>query len=280
MSNYLTSTHKMLNRLSVLVLSLLTVGLMACGAQESQQVEDASSAAKEETTAHNKLSQAEKEAGWSLLFDGENLSANWIGLGRDQIPEGHWTVENGAIRKVSSGDVPSAADGQPLEGGDIMTKETFQDYEFSFDWKVSEAGNSGVKYNVSEEMSTANEPIHAALGFEYQVLDDEKHPDSEDVTHRSGALYDMIPANDNKQLKPVGQWNHSRIVFDGSHGEHWLNGEKVVEYDLDSERFDSLLKASKYADVPGFADRRKGHIVLQDHKDDVWYRNLKIRRLN
>ncbi len=213
---------------------------------------------------------------WRPLFDGETLDG-WIGLGRDAIPEGHWQVEDGTIRKVASGNVPVAEDGQPLVGGDIMTTETFGDFEFAFEWKVAEGANSGVKYNVSEELSTSLPPRYAALGFEYQVLDDDRHPDGALPSHRAGALYDMIPAGDAKALKPVGEWNESRIVFRGMHGEHWLNGAMVVEYDMDSPRFDSLLAASKYADVEGFADRRVGHIVLQDHSDDVWFRNLRIR---
>ena len=212
---------------------------------------------------------------WRSLFDGEHLD-QWIGLGRDTIPEGHWRVVDGTIQKVASGDVPTAPDGQPLVGGDIMTVDVFQDFEFAFEWKVAEGANSGVKYNVSEELSVSHLPQYAALGFEYQVLDDERHPDGVLPSHRAGALYDMIPAPE-AELKPVGAWNESRIVFRGMHGEHWLNGKKVVEYDMDTPRFDSLLAASKYADVEGFADRRAGHIVLQDHSDDVWFRNLRIR---
>ena len=215
---------------------------------------------------------------WRPLFDGETFDG-WIGLGQDAVPEGHWRVEDGTIRKVASGDVPVAADGQPLAGGDLMTTETFGDFEFAFEWNVAEGANSGVKYNVSEELSTAHIPRYAALGFEYQVLDDDRHPDAELPSHRAGALYDMIPASDAKALEPVGAWNESRIVFRGMHGEHWLNGALVVEYDMDSPRFDSLLAASKYADIEGFADRRDGHIVLQDHGDDVWFRNLRIREL-
>lgn len=227
----------------------------------------------------NTLTDAERAAGWELLFDGSSF-AGWRGLGRDEIPEGHWEIDDGTIRKVASGDVRTAADGQPLEGGDILTEATYEDFELVLEWKVSEAANSGIKYNVSEEMSTSYEPEHAALGFEYQVLDDDRHPDAlNGPTRTAGALYDMIPPTANKQVRPVGEWNETRIVFDGNHGEHWLNGELVLEYDLDTERFDSLLTASKYVDIDGFAQRRVGHIVLQDHGDDVWYRNLKVRRL-
>lgn len=224
----------------------------------------------------NTLSAAEQEEGWTLLFNGTDFDG-WTGLGRDEIPSGHWRVEDGTIRKVASGDVPTAADGQPLEGGDIMTVETFRDFELAFEWKVAEGANSGIKYNVSESLSTSHEPSYAALGFEYQVLDDDRHPDAEAPSHRAAALYDMIPPSNAKQLRPVGEWNDSRIVFLGPHGEHWLNGAKVVQFDLDTPRFDSLLAASKYADVEGFADRRSGHIVIQDHGDDVWFRNIRIR---
>ena len=117
------------------------------------------------------------------------------------------------------------------------------------------------------------------MGFEYQILDDDRHPDASIESHRAGALYDLIAPDARKQLRPVGDWNHSRIVFRGAHGEHWLNGEKVVEYDLNTARMDSLLAASKYAPHEWFGQRREGHVVLQDHGDDVWFRNLKLREL-
>lgn len=227
----------------------------------------------------NYLSEADREAGWEMLFDGSTFDG-WRGLGRDHIPEGHWEIEDGTIRKVASGDVPTAPDGQPLEGGDILSEDTFEDFELVLEWRVSEAGNSGIKYNVSESMSVSNPPEHAALGFEYQILDDDRHPDALNGANRTaGALYDLISPSDQKRLQPVGKWNESRVIFDGSHGEHWLNGVLVVEYDLDSARFDSLLEASKYSDLENFATKRAGHIVLQDHGDDVWFRNIKIRRL-
>jgi len=224
----------------------------------------------------NTLTEAEVAEGWLLLFDGKTF-AGWRGLGREGIPEGHWIIEEGTLRKVASGEVPTAADGQPLVGGDLMTVEAFSDFTFSFEWKISEGGNSGVKYNVSEAISTSMPPDNAALGFEYQILDDERHPDAANGPNRTaGALYDMIPP-DNKTLMPVGSFNRSSIIFRGNRGEHWLNGQMVVSYDLGSPRFDSLMTASKYRDIPDFAVRRGGHLVLQDHSDDVWFRNLKIR---
>jgi hypothetical protein len=226
----------------------------------------------------NTLTEAERSEGWMLLFDGKSF-AGWRGLGQEGIPRGHWILEGDSIKKVPSHDVPLQEDGQPFQGGDILTERTFENFELSLEWKISPAGNSGIKYNVSEEMSTSNPPQHAALGFEYQVLDDENHPDAKNGDNRTAAaLYDLI-APENKVLKPVGEFNTARIVYNGNHGEHWLNGIKVLEYDLETPEIDELLKKSKYRDIPGFAEKRKGHIVLQDHTDAVWFRNIKIREM-
>jgi hypothetical protein len=216
--------------------------------------------------------------GWQPLFDGKSFNG-WRGLGYDTVPTSHWTIENGTIRKIPDAQVPRQADGQPAVGGDLMTRDTFRDFELAWEWKISRAGNSGVKYNVSEEISMANAPNHAALGFEYQMLDDDLHEDNKVPSHRAGALYDLIPPNATKRLNPVGEWNSSRIVLRGNHGEHWLNGTKVVEYDLGTPLMDSLLAKSKYRSIPNFAQRRAGHIVLQDHVDEVFFRNIRIRSL-
>jgi hypothetical protein len=229
--------------------------------------------------APNELSAAERAAGWRLLFDGGTF-AGWRGLGYDSVPTAHWKIENGTIRKIPNGEVPRMADGQPLAGGDLMTTETFGDFELRWQWKIGRAGNSGVKYNVSEELSMAAAPNHAALGFEYQLLDDDLHEDNKIPSHRAGALYDLIPPNASKTLRPVGDWNTSTLVFRGNHGEHWLNGSRVVEFDLGTPRMDSLLALSKYKSINGFARRRRGHIVLQDHGEEVFFRDIKIRTLH
>jgi hypothetical protein len=228
----------------------------------------------------NFLTAAEEAEGWRLLFDGESF-AGWRGLGRDSIPEGHWIIEEGAIRKVASGDIPTAEDGQPLEGGDILTVDMFTDFELVLEWKVAPRANSGIKYNVSEEMSAASPPVHAALGFEYQILDDDLHPDAQNGPNRTtAALYDLLVPGSAKQLRPVGSYNEARVVFRGTHGEHWLNGVLVLEFDIGAPAFDSAFAASKYVPIAGFADKRTGHIVLQDHGDDVWFRNIKIREFS
>ncbi len=234
----------------------------------------AQSAALGAQTRSNDLSAPERAAGWRLLFDGRTLRG-WRGLGYDTVPTAHWVVVDGAIKKIASGNVPKLADGQPAQGG----VDTFGDFELSWEWKVTPAANSGVKYNVSEELSMAQAPNHAALGFEYQILDDDRHPDGALPSHRAGALYDLFPPNEKKHLKPVGEWNRSTVIFRGNHGEHWLNGERIVEFDLGTARMDSALAASKFRSIQGFATRRKAHIVLQDHGDEVYFRNIKVRDL-
>lgn len=186
-------------------------------------------------------------------------------------------VVDGAIKKLPKGIVAHRAGGlPPVTGGDLMTEATFGGFELTWEWKVAPGANSGVKYNVSEALSTSLSG-HAALGFEYQILDDDRHEDAQTASHRAGALYDLIVPSAQKRLRPVGEWNRSTIVFRGNHGEHWLNGAKIVEFDLGTPRMDSLLAASKYRAIAGFADRRRGHIVLQDHGDEVQFRNIRVR---
>jgi len=189
----------------------------------------------------NTLSDSEQRGGWRLLFDGKTFDG-WRGLGYDSVPTAHWKIERGAIKKIASGQVPRLPDGQPAAGGDLMTKETFGDFEVSWQWKISPGGNSGLKYNVSEQLSMANAPNHAALGFEYQMLDDSLAEDRKVPSLRAAALYDLIPPHWSKRLAPVGEWNDSRVVFRGNHGEHWLNGRKVVDFDLGTPLMDSALE--------------------------------------
>ena len=272
MTRYSAKTHvRPVRSLTAVAILCLLAGGAGCA---SAPVAGAPAA----TGAHNALSPAERAAGWQLLFDGSSF-AGWRGLGYPSVPREHWTIEDGAIKKIASGKIPVQADGQPSEGGDLMTDRTYRDFELAWDWKISPGGNSGIKYNVSEELSTAMAPSHAAKGFEYQMLDDARHSDGKLPTHRAGALYDLIAPPDDKPIKPVGEWNHSVIVFNGNHGEHWLNGRKVVEFDLGSPAMNDALARSKYAPLSWFATRRTGHIVLQDHGDEAYFRDIKIREL-
>ncbi|UCE40807.1 MAG: DUF1080 domain-containing protein [Candidatus Aminicenantes bacterium] len=266
--------------LKSLIFVLLFALFMSCGSQQKVEPTDPTPVESQvvDTEDLNTLTDEEKAEGWTLLFDGKSFEG-WRGLGREGIPEGHWIIEDGTIKKVPSADVPLLEDGQPLEGGDLITIQTFDNFEFVLEWKISPAGNSGIKYNVSEEMSNAHPPEYAALGFEYQILDNEGHPDAlVSDSHTAAALYDLI-APEGKSLKPVGEFNTARIIFNRNHGEHWLNGVKVLEYDLDTPEMDTLIAASKYKNITDFAKRRNGHIVLQDHTDAVWFRNIKIRTI-
>lgn len=229
--------------------------------------------------APNVLTRAEAQAGWQLLFDGQTLQG-WHALGFHSVPAGLWTVRDGAIEHLEKHKGAIQADGQPLVGFDLISDNSYQDFELTWEWKISRAGNSGVKYNVDEKLSTTFDPIHAAKGWEYQIIDDSLNEDNKLATHRTGALYDMFAPNEFKRVKPAGEWNRSRLLFRGKHGEHWLNGVRVVSFDLGTPAFDSAFAKSKYAKYPKwFPVRRKGQIVLQDHDDVVWFRDIKIRVL-
>lgn len=231
-----------------------------------------------DNVSNNHLTKNEIEQGWELLFDGKTFNG-WRGLGRDTVETNHWKVENGEIHKIDSRLVPLLPNGEKIVGGDLMTIDTFDNFELSFEWKIKEAGNSGIKYNVSEELTNGWGQKYAALGFEYQILDDGHEMYHDLKPHQfTGALYEMY-APKNVQLKPVGEYNSSRILLNGNHGEHWLNGIKVVEFEFASVEFDSLFQLSKYAKFPGFEKKRKGHIVITNHTDESWYRNIKIRRI-
>ena len=228
-------------------------------------------------TCLNMLTPEEQEAGWQLLFDGSSLSG-WKALGLDSIPGTCWQVEEGTIHKVAGKKATPLPGGEMPPSCDLMTVDTFRNFELTFEWKISPAGNSGIKYNVSEEMSVAGGSTHA-LGFEYQIIDDVNYPGKLSPSQHSAALYDLLPPV-NAHPRPPGEWNKGRILLRGHHGEHWLNGTKVVSYELGTPLFDSLFRKSKYHKHPRFPEKRYGHIVLQDHADEVWFRHLKIRKLH
>lgn len=226
----------------------------------------------------NTLTAEEKAQGWRLLFNGRDFT-NWRGVGSETIPERLWSVKDGMISKE---DVPGGAtlpDGQPVLGGDIITRETFLDFEFAFEWKVEKGANSGVKYNVDENLTSDGRPSRATLGFEYQVIDNIGFAEPLTPKQTAGSLYDLVPAAPGNAALPAGEWNRSRIVFQGTRIEHWLNGVKVVETDTASESFKTGLAGSKFAKIDGFARKKKGHISLQDHNGAYVFRSLKIREI-
>ena len=212
--------------------------------------------------APNTLSSQEKADGWKLLFDGTS-TAGWRGYKKDAAPEG-WQVADGAISLVGK------------KVGDLITADEYENFEFAFEWKISKNGNSGVFYLVQEKPELANT---YNSGPEYQVIDNGGHPDAKNGFDRyAGANYALqAPRKDN--TKPVGEWNQSRIVTNGARVEHWLNGEKLVEYELWSDAWKAQVAASKFKAMPAYATSKKGHLALQDHGDPVSYRSLKIRVL-
>ncbi len=215
---------------------------------------------------------------WINLFDGKSFDG-WRTLGSDSVFTAYWKIESGVLKKMDRGKVPARADGQPQQGGDLMTIDTYENYELSWEWALFADGNSGLKYNVSEEMSMEHGSKHSALGFEYQMLDDssDEYGDLK-PSQFSGSLYDLLPA-ENIQLKPFGEFNKSRLKIDGNQVTHWLNGQKVLSYSFGSPELEAAFEKSKFADIPGFINKRKGHIVLQDHITEAWFRNIKLKKL-
>lgn len=210
----------------------------------------------------NTLTDYEKKQGWKLLFDGVS-SNGWRGANKEKFPEKGWEIKDGLISVIAQG-----------KGGDIVTVDEYSNFELTFEFRLTEGANSGLKYFVVENGS--------ALGLEYQVLDDVKHPDAKlgrDGNRTVSSLYDLIPAAKNKRPNAIGSWNNARIVSKNNHVEHWLNGFKVLEYERGSKEFRDIVAISKYKTIPNFGEAPKGRILLQDHGDNVSFRNLKIRNL-
>ncbi|PYQ55509.1 MAG: DUF1080 domain-containing protein [Acidobacteria bacterium] len=220
-------------------------------------------AATATTSPLNQLTADEKKQGWRLLFDGKT-TAGWRGFKKTDFPSERWEVRDGALhlRPTGTGDSHGA--------GDIVTTDTFSDFDLRWEWRISPGGNSGVKYFVTEQRE-------GPIAHEYQVLDDARHPDAKVGPHRqTAAFYDVLPPAADKPLRPVGEWNLSRVVVAGNHVEHWLNGAKVLAYDLGSPETKAAIAKSKFKDVAGFGTKIPGRILLQDHGDEVSYRNIRI----
>jgi len=200
---------------------------------------------------------------WQVLFDGKSTAA-WRAFRRQDFPSKCWTIENGALRTHAG--CPEA------DRVDIITKDKYQNFELELEWRVSPGANSGVIYLVSED-----EDQTWKTGPEMQVLDDAKHADGKNPKTSAGSLSALI-APSNKVLRPVGEYNKARVTVRGRHVEYWLNGKKIVAYELGSEELKSLIAQSKFKAFPRFATNREGYVALQFHGDSVWYRNVRIRR--
>ena len=194
-----------------------------------------------------------------MLFDGKS-TAGWLSLGGKSFPDKGWTVLDGALHHAKG-----------AGGGDIVTADAFEDFELVWEWKIGDGGNSGLKYNLPDPAK--------GVGFEYQLLDDTKHPDAKlhDGTRMTASLYDVIAPAADKKLNPAGQWNTSRIIVKGSHVEHWLNGGKTVGFEFGSDALKTAIAASKFKTNAAFGVKTKSPILLQDHGDELSVRDMKIR---
>jgi hypothetical protein len=216
-----------------------------------------------QTPADNTLSAAEEKAGWRLLFDGKTMD-QWRNYKGDAVGS-NWTIEAGAITLTT-----------PRRAVDIITKDEFTDFDFTFDWQLAPAppaGNSGVMFYVIEKGDATY-----YSGPEYQVLDNATHPDGKNPLTSAGSCYALYaPSRD--ASRPIGEWNTGRIVINKGKVEHWLNGEKVVSYDMNSDDWKTKVLGSKFKEWPEFGAARKGHLALQQHGAKVAYKNLKIREI-
>ncbi len=210
----------------------------------------------------NQLAAEEKAAGWSLLFDGQTTKG-WHGFRKQSFPATGWVVEDGWLHCLGK------------HGGDLLSENLYDQFELAWEWKLEPRGNSGLKYFVLDSRSSA-------IGHEYQMLDDDLNPDGKlaDGKRVTASFYDVLKPMVKPPTRPMGEVNQSRIVVKGDHVEHWLNGVKVLEYDCGSPELKAAVAKSKFKNTAGFGDRVEGHILLQDHESNVWFRSIKLRDLS
>jgi len=232
----------------------------------------------EENYLVNTLTNNEQRHGWRLLWDGKT-SNGWRSARSQDFPATGWVIKDGVLT------VQPSTGGESTGGGDIVTREQFTNFELKLEFNITEGANSGVKYFVQPEL---NQGAGSAIGCEFQILDDAKHPDASmgvKGNRTLGSLYDLIPAanmsipEQSKVFRGIGQWNQLRILVRGNHVEHWLNGFKTLEYERNSPMFNALVAYSKYKDWPNFGNWAQGHILLQDHGNEVSFRSVKVREL-
>ena len=219
----------------------------------------------------NALSPREKAEGWQLLWDGKT-SEGWRGARLNTFPEKGWTIRDGILN------VEKGNGGESTNGGDIVTTKKYRNFMLSVDFQITQGANSGIKYFVDPGM---NKGAGSAIGCEFQILDDLRHPDAKlgvKGNRKLGSLYDLIPAPEQKPFD-INRFNTALVIVRGKHVEHWLNGVRLLEYDRDSQQWNALVAYSKYRDWPNFGNAAEGHILLQDHGDEVRFKNIKIKEL-
>jgi hypothetical protein len=203
-------------------------------------------------------SAAEREPGkQQSLFDGKT-TAGWRSYGKPEFPKRGWVVEDGSLHLLPNGN-----------GGDIITTAQFTDFDLQWEWRIASKANNGIKYLVTESRP-------GAPGHEYQMVDDATALEPKQQT---ATFYDVIPTQTKTHVKPPGEWNQSRLVIQGNHVEHWLNGDKVLEYELGSPEVKAAVAKSKFKNAAGFGEKTKGHLMLTDHHGETWFRNIRVREL-
>lgn len=253
----------------IFTLMLAVVLFAACespkstGDNQTEENAETSASSNEPSSGANELTEDEKDNGWKLLFNGENMDG-WRTY-KDRENDS-WEVVDGTLH--------CKANEAAKKRADILTTEQYGDFELVFDWKIAPGDNSGVIYRATEEF---DQPYLS--GPEYQVIDDKNYPDELTATQLSASNYDMHAAPEDKPINPPGEWNTGKIVAKGNHVEHWLNGKKLIEYEIGSEEWKKLKEGSKWKDARGYGMAKQGHIDLQDHGGEVWYRNIKIKSL-
>lgn len=219
----------------------------------------------------NTLSSSEVKEGWVLLWDGKT-SKGWKGAKLSTFPAQGWKMEDGILKVIKSGGAESA------NGGDIVTTRKYKNFILKVDFKITEGANSGVKYFVNPDL---NKGEGSAIGCEFQILDDDKHPDAKlgvKGNRQLGSVYDLIPAPKDKPFNKK-DFNTATIIVKDNHVEHWLNGVKLIEYDRNNAMWNALVAYSKYKNWPDFGNSAEGNILLQDHGDEVWFKNIKLKEL-
>lgn len=246
-------------KLNTIFLFVLAFSLFSCQSPSSSERRDSDVDADS-----TKLDTSE---GWVSLFDGESING-WHTYGHSSVGSA-WDVDEGTLHLKSKADYPQ-------DRGDLVTDDDYENFHLKLEWKISEGGNSGIIFFVHEDTSKYNTTYQT--GPEMQVLDNDKHPDGKIHTHRAGDLYDLIACTE-ETVKPVGEWNLAEVKADDGKLDFYLNGVNVVSTTIFDEAWKEMVASSKFGQMPGFSMYKKGKIALQDHDDEVWYRNIMIKNL-